>query len=515
MCSVPFLLRPIFLSNLSTSTTSCTGTLGPALHQERSTRSSRVGKKREQLLNSTPMTSFQLKLKEHIPPKTYHLFVWASYNQTVSPGSEKFTFAPYSDTIIGPPELLLAGCGNCIQINISLPEAERSSGIRDIQKHYDADFRISFQKKGKSAAEIKTSNKTYTLQNLETDTEYCIQVHTEIRTNKNTKPSVWKCIFTSIVEPRRDSVVLGAVAVLLIVVISVLMTFTYFLYYTGFLCKLKTTLPRVLIMALSQGYTLTPENTILDLISINSEMQKQSKHNKTTPPCQANRVTNSEEEDEDEEEVEGLKVYMDRDPGLSSGDSSCQCTGNKLGNGKPSVSGDCASLKERLSAEVEVPDTEFEFGVVDGELDQDEAKTEGGTVSFILDEGQTGVQEQVTVKEEENEDVCDSSGNVNLFSVTLAALAACEEGEQNTRDFLKHYDQEPELSTVSKSTLSHTDSQTESDDQTTMALMQTTHEKFAETGYEVRDADTLSGSIKACEEEEEEEEEFSGYMAHR
>lgn len=45
-----------------------------------------------------------------------------------------------------------------------------------------------------------------------------------------------------------DPVVLGAVAALLSLVTGVLMTSMFCLHYTGFLCKLKTTLPRALIV---------------------------------------------------------------------------------------------------------------------------------------------------------------------------------------------------------------------------------------------------------------------------
>lgn len=244
---------------------------------------------------------------------------------------------------------------------------------------------------------------------------------------------------------------------------------------------------------------------IPDKISIETETQR--RHHTPAAPQPATRGTNSEEDDEEEEE-EGDNVYMVRDPDLSSGQSSCQNSVDVSGgNSKVAVSGNCGSL----TVEVGVPEDE----VTHEGLHQDEAKAEGAEVSLMPEGGQTGVQEYVTGEEEEDkEDVCDSSGNINLFSVTVSALAASEEEEQNTRDSLTDFLKlEPVLPTDSNQTLRHTHSQPESDDQTTVALMLPTQEDFTVAGYEGRRADTCDGQTQH-EETQEEEEEFSGYMRH-
>ncbi len=241
-------------------------------------------------------------------------------------------------------------------------------------------------------------------------------------------------------------------------------------------------------------------------------------------PQPATRGTNSEVEDEnenEEEEEQEINIYMDRDVELAAGESSCQNSGDVSGNSTAAPSGDSGSL----TAEVLETEVTYEVEVTYGGLDQDEAKAEGAEIFFMPEGGQTGVQRHVTVEVEEEEEeeeeqkkeeeVCDSSGNVNLFSVTLAALAVCEEEEeeeQNIRnsltDFLKQTDLKPLLPT---------DSQTESGDHTTVAFMLPTQEDFTATGYEIRHADTLSGCLKTCdgkETQEEKEEEFSAYMGH-
>ncbi|TNN52997.1 hypothetical protein EYF80_036796 [Liparis tanakae] len=248
---------------------------------------------------------------------------------------------------------------------------------------------------------------------------------------------------------------------------------------------------------LSQGFTLTPERTIPDEISIVAEMEKLKRHHNPPVPQTATSGTDSYDEEEEEEEEEGEKVYMDRDAELSSEESSSEDSVDVSGNSKVAVSG--------------------VFGRRGGLEAQNEAKAEG-TEGPAPDK----------VKEDKNEEVVGKSlGNINLFSVTLAALAVCEEegGEQNRRealsDFVKRSDLEPLLPTTSKRTLNGTDSLAESDDRTAVALMSAAQEDFTEGGYEARHIATLSGCLSSSdgemqeeEEEEEEEEEFSGYMGH-
>ncbi|KAK1902576.1 Interferon alpha/beta receptor 2 [Dissostichus eleginoides] len=461
-------------------------------HQDNITREKKANKKTP----SSKTTSIKLKLQSL---ETYELTVQASYNQTLSAESKPYTFEPVTQTKIGPTNVSLLGCGNCIQVNMSFPEADRSAKLNESMKtFYGARFVVSWWKPEEEGmkSSMETKETSITLTNLQNGTEYCVQVETQINTNKNTEPSALKCIFTGIVEPSR-----GTVAAFLIVGIGVVTTSMFGLYYTGFLCKLKATLPRALIEDQSQGYTLTPERTIPDNISVSAGRQRPKKPYNGITPQPATRGADSSDEDEDEEG----KMYMNR--GFSSGENSCQDSVDVSGNSKVSASGGSGSL----TGGTQVPDTVLEIEAPHGGgLDEDEPKAEGAEVSFLSDGTITG--------EVEEEQVCESSGNINLFSVTLAALAVCEEEEHNTRDsptdLLQLSDLEPLL---------HTHSQTESDDQTAMASLLPTQEDITEVTL----ADTFSGCLNTCdgemqheetkeeeEDEEEEEEEFCGYMQH-
>ncbi|XP_032385738.1 interleukin-20 receptor subunit alpha isoform X2 [Etheostoma spectabile] len=461
----------------------------------------------------TNRTSVRIRLPRNVK---YALTVQASCNQSVSPESSKLYFYPYRETTIGPPEVSLTGGGSYILINISLPVAQKIMTRGDLYPR----FEILWKKSNTTVAFIQTEDRLFNLTNLQIGTEYCVQVHTKITGNDHTTESAWNCAFTSSVEPREP--VEGAVAASLILAIGVLMSSLFCLHYTGYLCKLNA-LPRVLHDAVHLGHTLTPEKTTPDNISISAGVEKQRNFNNPRTPQPATRDGNSDEEDEVEEEEEE-HVYMDRDVELSSGESPCKSSVDVSGNSKVAASGGSGSL----TGETEVQDTKLEVEVTHGCLDQNEDKAEGAKVS-LMPEVSLLPEVHVTVEEDEvKERVSESSGNINLFSVTLAALAVCEEGleeeeEENTGDSLADFfsDVEPLLPADSKWTLTHRDSQTESDDQTTVALMLHAQD-FTATGSEGRHAHSLScdGEHEETQEEEEEEEEedeeeeFSGYMRH-
>lgn len=222
---------------------------------------------------------------------------------------------------------------------------------------------------------------------------------------------------------------------------------------------------------LRRGHTLTPERTIPDLVSVSPETEKQRKRNNPTAPKPAIGGDDSEEDDEEEEE-DGINVYLNKAEELSLCESSCHDSGCVSRSRTLAVAGHSRSLT------AEVPQCEVTH--------EDQAKDEGAGVCFI-----PGVQGDVTrMVVEEKEEVYDSSDNIDLFSVTLAALAVSLEEEQSAGDSL---------------TDCLLPTETESHDQT--------------AGAEA--ADTLSGRLEACEteeeeqeEEEEEEEEFSEYIRH-
>ncbi|XP_068602245.1 cytokine receptor family member b1 isoform X1 [Brachionichthys hirsutus] len=472
------------------------------------------GGKRKRLLLKSSSTSVKLSL---IPRQEYLLTVQAFHKRTLTSNtSAAVRFTPYEDTLIDPPKLSLAGCGTCIQINISMPAA----GV-DIHAFYYPTYRVVYQRRRGKEVTYDSGDRSFTLKNLQSGTEYCVQVHPMIRLNRNTVPSARECVFTSGVEtsggelafhrsnrieldlrrPHGDldqhqkvldlcvcvcvcvcvcacsgPLVAGTVSATVLSVLAVLSAFLCFLYHTGFISKLKEALPRGPVAALSRGYILTPERTVPDHIFLSPEVEMKNKHqNPRTPVTEGSDL--EEEEDEDEEEG-GVPVYIDGARAQSSGEGPSGGSADAAEDRTLIPSGDSQGSEEEVR-----------------QFEDDEEEAEGAEVCLIP-------EENVTDEAGQDEVAFDSSGDVDLLTLTFAAFARCEEEEQNARDSLTNCSR---CSDVER--LIPTDSQAASCDQTPVVT-----QGFAGSGYEVRRAATDVGMQE--EEEEEEDEEFSGYMRH-
>ncbi|KAK7153552.1 hypothetical protein R3I94_007056 [Phoxinus phoxinus] len=191
--------------------------------------------------------------------------VWASLGNTTSVRVQK-SFTPYEDTIIGPPIISLSGCENCLNISISLPvDTTITEQMR--QFYRSGSFNISWKKAGQSEAEqIPYSGTQHVLENLQPGEQYCVRAIPQISSNHNTRASAWQCEYTRKVEPRGGLYVmswsLGAsvagVAVLLLAL---------GLLYTGFLCKLKTPPLKSLNNIVTQAHFLIPEETLCERVT--------------------------------------------------------------------------------------------------------------------------------------------------------------------------------------------------------------------------------------------------------
>ncbi|XP_061548249.1 cytokine receptor family member b1 isoform X2 [Phycodurus eques] len=448
---------------------------------------SRLSGKREKETQSvyTTATSLQMKLDKY----KYYLTVQAFYNGTSSPESEDISFTPLEQTIIGPPKVILTEYNNSIQINISLPEADKSSGIpnNDILAFYKGKFRILWKKSNNIEEVHTTEDRSVTFDNLEKGKQYCVQIQIEITMNENTPPSAWVCTITRIPVPRRVPVFLGTTAGLLIFCIGALMALTYCLYDIGVLCKPQENLPRVLITTLNHANFLPVEETSPDLISNCSVIHKQKY---TTALYPAHRTTYSGRvEEKVEEEEEESNIYINRDSGNSSGESTCRYS--------------CDVFRTFLSVRSHTEADTSNVSSDKSALDQPETRVDNEDT--MCRQPETEVEEQLLfqLEGETNEDAVNMSESVDLLSVTLNAIVNCKKEELNTEDSLVDSlglsVKEP-LLTATKQNLCHTDVQTDWGDLTSMKC---TH--FDETCYEYRCDDVET-------QEELEEKQFLAYI---
>uniref|UniRef100_A0A3P9ITY7 Fibronectin type-III domain-containing protein n=1 Tax=Oryzias latipes TaxID=8090 RepID=A0A3P9ITY7_ORYLA len=110
--------------------------------------------------------------------------------------------------VVGPPKLAVAGCGTCLWVNISLPEADRHSGAGDIQKFYGAVFKIFWRKGQQGKVEVR---------------------------GRQHRRSDCAADVSSVVAP-------------LVFLFTLSLIVSGVLLYTGFLCKLRVTKPSALMV---------------------------------------------------------------------------------------------------------------------------------------------------------------------------------------------------------------------------------------------------------------------------
>uniref|UniRef100_A0A3B4BT56 Fibronectin type-III domain-containing protein n=1 Tax=Pygocentrus nattereri TaxID=42514 RepID=A0A3B4BT56_PYGNA len=157
----------------------------------------------------------------------------------------------FDSAYLGPPSVTLAGCGNCFNISISLPD--RVSSNESLRFYKGIRFDIHWKKAGDEKQHSKKlSIYTHALLNLEQGGKYCVRAKPRHNVNKNAQVSDWICDFTSTVQKRGVSFipafvtsVAGWTAGFVLIGLGLLI-FTASLAYAGFLCKLKRSLPKTL-----------------------------------------------------------------------------------------------------------------------------------------------------------------------------------------------------------------------------------------------------------------------------
>ncbi|XP_067110485.1 cytokine receptor family member b1 isoform X2 [Osmerus mordax] len=312
------------------------------------------------------------------PFSTHILCVWAVYNQTESKKAQT-VFTPFTDTVISSPNFTLTGCGNCtgLELEISpqpLPDKGHYFKNKTIQDLYGGHYSVLWKKAGdtKIINDAKISELKLELKDLEPGVKYCVQVRLVTNSNPKTLSSEWACAYTSVRQNQVPAILLGVSALIILASVT-LLVLGFGLVYTGFLWMLKAHLPRALLVShhlqphptrsatLVHYYILTPERTIPDLVSIDSQPQELVKGVRTKPdPDRINPdLTTSDEEEEEEDN--GNHGYMDRPVGLRS-DSNSGRESQDASGGEGVPLPDVARDSGGLSTEVEAEEGEVSVG---------------------------------------------------------------------------------------------------------------------------------------------------------
>ncbi|KAL3056734.1 hypothetical protein OYC64_019256 [Pagothenia borchgrevinki] len=149
-------------------------------------------------------------------------------------------FLPLTDTVLGPPDVSLSGCGNCLLLRLGAPLAMEFSPTYRVHVQRTRDgvqFNLSLPYKEETVI-------TY----LQPGVEYCVTVSFWSSFNKNTVSSAPHCAFTS-PPPSRSSyvVILGLLAA--VCTLGLLLILLHFYGLQGF---------EVLRKCLSMSYILLP-----------------------------------------------------------------------------------------------------------------------------------------------------------------------------------------------------------------------------------------------------------------
>ncbi|XP_048048613.1 cytokine receptor family member b1 [Megalobrama amblycephala] len=337
-------------------------------------------------------------------------YVWASLDNTVSSEVNK-SITPYEDTIIGPPVISLSGCGDCLNITISLPIEGPKITEQMRQFHNSMTFNISWKKAGQTeVSRISVSSNQHVLQNLQPGDQYCVRVLPQTSSNTNTRPSDWQCEYTSKEEPRGAlylmSWSLGAAVSGLCVLVLALS-----LLYTGSLCKLKTPLPASLSNMVQAQY-LIPEQTIYERVS-STEAQSNSPSKKYPT---RNNLLNVEEDSENQQHEEN---YVNKADTEDEEDSDEEDEGNYMGCVINNSGSETNKSKEK--AVVSTSPLHNSAGIYHAKKAAMEEilGCKKDFISEVFEDRNRHLEVKNNLESKENEE---GSGNINLFSVTLRAL---------------------------------------------------------------------------------------------
>ncbi|NWV10590.1 INAR2 protein, partial [Ptilonorhynchus violaceus] len=152
--------------------------------------------------------------------------------------------------ILGPPEVNISSCPNCINVTIKLPSSHfRENGkllsLIDIYEVLDYDITLKSQDEEHKRSREKTTEEVFStvIEELYPSRNYCVSVVVTASLNKHSIPSPWKCATADLVARQgyHEVAVAGAVCVSLIIA-AVLKC----LHVAGFILQVKS-LPQTLV----------------------------------------------------------------------------------------------------------------------------------------------------------------------------------------------------------------------------------------------------------------------------
>ncbi|XP_048148292.1 interferon alpha/beta receptor 2-like isoform X2 [Corvus hawaiiensis] len=135
-------------------------------------------------------------------------------------------FVPSAQTILGPPEVNITSCPNCINVTIKLPTSHlREKGkllsLIDIYEELDYNITLKSLDGEHKRPRQKTTKEVFStvIGDLYPSRNYCVSVEVRASLNRYSIPSSWKCVSTDLAARQgyREGAVAGAVCFALII----------------------------------------------------------------------------------------------------------------------------------------------------------------------------------------------------------------------------------------------------------------------------------------------------------
>ncbi|CAN8197111.1 unnamed protein product [Coccothraustes coccothraustes] len=155
----------------------------------------------------------------------YSVFVQSTGGAQVL-NSSLLRFVPLTETILGPPEVNITSCPNCLNVTIKLPASHlRHEGkllsLIDIYEELGYDITLKSQDGEHKRPRQRTTEEVFSIviEELYPSRNYCLSVGVTASLNKNSVPSPWKCVTadSEAQQGYQEAAVAGALCVSLII----------------------------------------------------------------------------------------------------------------------------------------------------------------------------------------------------------------------------------------------------------------------------------------------------------
>nr|XP_015219032.1 PREDICTED: interferon alpha/beta receptor 2-like [Lepisosteus oculatus] len=212
----------------------------------------------------------------------------------ISNWSVSNVFHPSSDTVLGPPELAVSGCGNCLRLQISPPKGKRMHRFLEFHHRFKYICEVLRLRDGsKFTVQVVASDKDIIIEYLEPGTEYCITAKMQTVFTRHSQTSQPCCAFTSPEPVNTVPVTLGLMS--LAILLTALVCGSFFCH--GLSSSLKKRLPWVL--ASMSSSTATPHCVAAEAYSMADVVQdnmKDSFSSKSLDPKEEEETVREENE---------------------------------------------------------------------------------------------------------------------------------------------------------------------------------------------------------------------------